>query len=123
MADYHQLTGAWGSQLYEVNGWQVVELEPHGNGYAEPAGLADALWQVVDDWRPPRMVIDLQRVTFMSSSLMGGLVQVHKRIAMAGGAFHLARLSEHPTEALHACRLHTILPLFGSVEAAAGYSQ
>jgi anti-anti-sigma factor len=122
MAEHRQLTDSWGADLYECHGWQVVELHPPGDVYAEPLGLADAIWQLVSHWRPPRMVLDATHINFMSSSLMGVLVQIEKRVAVAGGEFHVACLGPHPTEALHACQLHTIIPLFPSVEAAAGYA-
>lgn len=119
MAEHRQLNEHWAAELYQYNNWQVVELKPADEGYADPYHLAEAIWPLVADWKPPMMVLDMARVTYMSSLLMGNLVQLHKRIAMAGGEMHVARLGAHPTEALHACRLHTVIPLFDSVEAAA----
>ena len=119
MADYHQLTDLWNCQLYWLDGWQVVELDPGDSGYAEPDRLAEAIWQRVSEQHPPMVVLEMGKVTFMSSSLMGKLVQLHKRIAIAGGEFHVACLGAHPTEALRACRLHTIIPQFESVAEAA----
>ncbi|QDU58534.1 STAS domain-containing protein [Aeoliella mucimassa] len=119
MAEVLQLTDDWRGEHYHRDGWLVIQLIPSGDGFADPLGLAEALWGTVADWQPPMMVLDLAQVTFMSSSLMGKLVQLHKRIAMAAGEFHVACLAPHPTEALHACRLHTVIPLFDSVEAAA----
>lgn len=122
MAEFRHLMESWGADLYDRDGWQVVELKPLAEGYADPTGLAEAMWSIVAHWRPPRMVLDMRHIQFMSSSLMGVLVQLHKRLAMAGGEFHVACLSPHPVEALHACQLHTIIPLFDSVDAAAGYA-
>ncbi len=122
MADYQQLASGWAAQMYERHGWQVIEVHPPGDVYGEAEGLAEAVWQTVAHWRPPRMVLDAQHVQFMSSHLMGILIQIQKRIAMAGGAFHVACLGPHPTEALHACQLHTVIPLFDTVDAAAGYA-
>lgn len=122
MAEFRHLMDCWGAELYELHGWQVVELRPLAEGYADPSGLAKTIWPIVAHWRPPRMVLDMRHIQFMSSSLMGVLVQLHKRLAMAGGEFHIACLGPHPVEALHACQLHAILPLFDSVDAAAGYA-
>jgi anti-anti-sigma factor len=122
MAEQRQLTDSWTADLYECQGWQVVEVHPPGELYGDSNGLAEAVWQLVAHWQPPRMVLDARHVGFMSSSLMGTLVQIHKRIAMAGGALHVACLGPYPTEALHACQLHKVLSLFDSVDSAAGYA-
>ena len=122
MAEFRHLMEFWGADLYESRGWQVIELKPLAESYADPTGLGEAVWQIVAHWQPPRIVLDMQHVQFMSSSLMGVMVQLHKRVAMAGGEFHVACLGPHQVEALHACQLHTIIPLFPSVDVAAGYA-
>ena len=122
MAEYRQLIDGWAADLYERHGWQVVELRPSGEVYGNPDGLGEAVWQIVAHWQPPRMVLDAKHLPFVSSSLMGVLVQVEKRITTAGGAFHVACLGPHPTAALRACQLHKVIQLFDSVGAAAGYA-
>jgi anti-anti-sigma factor len=112
------LAGGWHAELYERDGWQVAQLAPEQDGFGDTQGLGDGLWQLVGNHHPPRLVLDMQRVTFLGSSMMGTLVQIHKRIAIAGGQFHLANLGEHPIEALHACRLHLILPLYATLDEA-----
>ncbi|MCA9241781.1 MAG: STAS domain-containing protein [Planctomycetales bacterium] len=121
MADYHQLTEFWGADLYEHHGWRVCEFKPRMDRQADTIGLADATWQALGATQPMRLVLDMQHVDFMASSLMGALVQLHKRVAMTGGAMHVCGLQEHPAEALHACQLQTIIPLFANVDAAAGF--
>jgi anti-anti-sigma factor len=116
MTGPRQLAGGWHAELYERDGWQVAHLAPEQDSFGDTQGLGDGLWQLVRDAKPPCLLLDMSRVTFLGSSMMGTLVQVHKRIAIAGGQLHLANLGEHPTEALHACRLHLILPLYATLD-------
>lgn len=120
MTGPRQLAPGWYTELYARDGWQVAQLAPEQDGFGDTQGLGDGLWQLVRGEHPPRLVLDMQRVTFLGSSMMGTLVQVHKRIAIAGGQLHLANLGPHPTEALHACRLHLILPLYATLDDAVG---
>lgn len=118
MTGSRNLALGWHADLHDRDGWQVAQLASEHEGFGDTHGLGDGLWQLVADHQSPRLVLDMQRISFLGSSMMGTLVQVHKRIAVSGGQFHLANLGEHSTEALHACRLHLILPLYATLDEA-----
>lgn len=123
MEGQQQLTDFWRADLYERDGWQVVELLPVDQGNPDSYQLAEAVWDVIADWQSPCVIIDMHQVTFLGSSMMGALVRVHKRVAMADGELRLCRLLPHPNEALHACRLHLIFAIYADVESATHYAE
>ncbi|MCO6045082.1 STAS domain-containing protein [Aeoliella sp. ICT_H6.2] len=123
MEGQKRLTDDWQANLYERSGWQVVELVPAGDVTGDAYLLAGAVWDVVADWRPPRMIVELHQVTFMGSSMMGALVRVLKRASMAGGELRLCGLLPHPREAMQACRLHLVFSIYDNVDQATQYSE
>lgn len=123
MDGQRQLTDTWQANLYERDGWQVVELVPVGDSSVDAYPLATALWDIVADWRPPQMIVDMHQVTFLGSSMMGALVRLHKRISMADGELRLCRLLPHPAEAMHACRLHLVFPIYNEVDEATHFAE
>ena len=121
MNDQHSLTESWHVENWEQNGWQVLRLLPTGHLLDETDGLAEALWALLAPSPHPRVVLDMQQIDFLSSSLMTVLVRIHKRAATSGGALHVCGLRSPCQDALCACRLHEVIPLFADCEQAAGY--
>ncbi|MEM6655685.1 MAG: STAS domain-containing protein [Planctomycetota bacterium] len=100
--------------------WCVVRLHPCGGG-GEPTGLADGLRPALQERGATRVLIEMDEVAFLSSSLIGELVRIHKRSAMAGGALHLSAFQPACFEALRVCRLDRVLNHFlNRAEALAG---
>lgn len=96
--------------------WLAVRLHPpDGPGQY---GLAVGLWSEIDHRHGRQVVLEMNEVAFFSSALMGELIRLHKRIAVAGGRMRLCGLQEHPSEALHTMRLDQMIDVFGSREEA-----
>ncbi|QDU86744.1 STAS domain protein [Pirellulimonas nuda] len=108
-----QLIPGWSVSFEQVGGWLCTRLHPAGS--PDAAGMIDPLWRQVDarcQGAAKQVVLEMNEVTFLSSSLMGELVRLHKRLAVAGGALHLAALRPECAEALHITRLDSVLPVF-----------
>jgi N-acetylglucosaminyldiphosphoundecaprenol N-acetyl-beta-D-mannosaminyltransferase len=70
---------------------------------------------------PPRLVIDLERATFLDSSAIGALVGLSKRAHDAGGELVLAAVPQPIGRVLTLTRLDRFFPTYPNVEAALGY--
>jgi len=68
--------------------------------------------------RPGRVVVDLSKVTFLSSLGMGALVGLHRSLRHFSGVVCLVGPTEMVREALQRARLHETMPIFDDVTAA-----
>jgi anti-anti-sigma factor len=90
-------------------GWLFVRIHPDQQGIE---GLADRLWQLMNQQFIHRVVLEMHDVDFLPSLLMGQLVMLHKRILQRDGALRLCGLSPACLEMLQLCRLDQALPHF-----------
>ncbi|MFI6585924.1 STAS domain-containing protein [Embleya sp. NPDC050493] len=102
--------------------WQIVRLSGDWDGQVMPA-VRPHLEGAVADTRHPHIVIDLSDVTFMDSSVLGGLVYVLQTMRLRGavlrlvsgmGAENLARMGK----VLIVTGLNQILPVYPTLEIA-----
>jgi anti-anti-sigma factor len=73
--------------------------------------LADDLYGLVDQHDMVNLVLDMSGVRFMSSDVLGTLVNLHRKARAAGGKLVLARVSDRIARMFHVTRLDTILTL------------
>lgn len=66
----------------------------------------------------PRMVLDFAKVSHMSSSALGMLITLHKRVREKGGELRLAEIEPKIYEVFVITRLNEIFDIHGSVEEA-----
>ena len=85
------------SELGEVSGLHVEHL-------------ADQLWNLLNQHFVYRLVLEMDQVSLFSSSLMGQLVMLQKRVLQHDGALRLCGLSPECQQALHLCRLDQVMP-------------
>ena len=98
-------------------GWLFVRL-PDVPIYDQGMDLADQLWTLLNQHFVYRLVLEMDEVHLLSSSLMGQLVMLLKRVLQHDGALRLCGLSLSCQQALHLCRLDQIMPNFPTREAA-----
>ena len=110
------------AETSEQNGVTIVRL---GNGYdaidevnVEP--IMELLLDVADTADPPKLVIDLSRITFFASSFLEALFRVWNRLNRRKGRFALCGLTEYCAEVLHVSRLDTLWDLYADPESASG---
>lgn len=114
MADTFDLDFGWRATLYDEQGWRVVRLHPGPTPLGDVPGLVGALWDRLGLPPGEHLLVEMDDVEFVGSSLMGELVRLHKRIATTGGVLHLAGLRPDCRMAMHTCRLDTVLPCYDS---------
>jgi anti-sigma B factor antagonist len=67
------------------------------------------LGRLVDGLSQPDLVVDLQDVRYLTSTALGKLVALHKRVKAAGGRLTLMGVGDHVYEVFRVTRLHEIL--------------
>lgn len=110
------------AETSEQNGVTIVRL---GSGYdaidevnVEP--ILELLLDLADSADPPKLVIDLSRITFFASSFLEALFRVWNRLNRRNGRFALCGLTGYCAEVLHVSRLDTLWDLYADSESAAG---
>jgi anti-anti-sigma factor len=83
--------------------WLLVRasLDP-----AEPdSPLAEQVWDALQQHFTYRLVLELDQISLLTSTLVAQLLQLHRRIEEHGGVMRVCGLSPHNREVLNACRL------------------
>ena len=111
-----ELDFGWRATLDPQDRWLCVRLHPENTNLSPGHGLIERLWETVDSRGAHNVVLEMNDVTFLPSSLMGELVRLHKRLATHNGRLRLSGLRSECAEALHVCRLDRVLPTFRATE-------
>jgi len=107
---------AWHLEVERGPGCLFVQLEPSPDPLPDWNGLAEHLWSLLEEQFTYRIVLDMQQVTMMDSTLIGQLVMLHKRVHNRGGLLRLCRLSEENQQVLKAIRMHDRFPNYSDCE-------
>ncbi len=75
------------------------------------AKLGNDLSKIVAQATPPKMIINFENVTNMSSSALGMLITLHKRIREGGGQLRLCNIQPTISEVFKITRLDEIFQL------------
>jgi anti-anti-sigma factor len=70
--------------------------------------VAAELCRLVDGRARPRLRLDLGQVRYLTSTVLGQLVVLHKRVRAAGGELVLANVTGPAYEVIHLTRLHEV---------------
>ncbi|GCD99671.1 STAS domain-containing protein [Embleya hyalina] len=84
---HHRRAGV-SCSIIQHGAWQVVRFSGDWDGHVMPA-VRPHLESVVADTHHPHVVVDLSDVTFMDSSLLGGLVYVLQTMRLRGAVLRL----------------------------------
>lgn len=90
--------------------WLLVRVRNLDPADSEALRLADRLWSLLEQHFTYRLVLELDEVEVLSSSLIGQLAELCRRIEEHDGVMRLCGLSPENRQALHACRLDDRLP-------------
>ena len=99
----------WQATFSHDGPWCIVRLHPGPRPFGDVVGLVGPLWAELDSRWATLVVIEMDEIEFLSSSLMGELVRLYKRIAQREGALRLCGLRAPCIEALRVCRLDEVL--------------
>jgi len=80
------------------------------------AELGDQLRDIVNKTDSPALVLDFSNVTHMSSSALGLLITIHKRVREKNGQLRLAAIRPSIYEVFVITRLREIFQIHSSVE-------
>jgi anti-anti-sigma factor len=94
----------------------VVRLQGHA-GAVNAAALDRQVREIIVN-RPGLVVVDLAGVTFISSTAVGLLAHLQRRIEEVGGRLYLAGPTTQVREVIERCRIGDLLPMVESVDSA-----
>jgi anti-anti-sigma factor len=80
--------------------------------------IGEQLYQLVEQSEYPRMIVDFSAVSHMSSSALGMLITLHKRIREKGGILKLCCVQPAIYEVFVITRLNEIFDICGSIDEA-----
>jgi anti-sigma B factor antagonist len=80
-------------------------------GETNVQAVAAELFRVVDGRARPRLRLDLGQVRYLTSTALGQLVALHKRVRAAGGELVLANVTDPVYEVIHLTRLHEVFDI------------
>ncbi|MBL8991669.1 MAG: STAS domain-containing protein [Phycisphaerae bacterium] len=104
--------------VQERAGATVVRLDGQASIMTE-----DAIKRLVDRLRalhPKRIVLDLAKLTFISSLAIGLFVSLERDLKTHGGQVAIAAANNDVGKVIQRCRLDTIMPVYESVDQAMG---
>lgn len=96
--------------------WAVIEVDGEIDAHTAPA-LKEAVARSIDQGER-RIVVDLQRVSFMDSSGLGVLVSALKRIEGRGGELRIATASRPIRRVMEITGLDKVLQLYSAASEA-----
>jgi anti-sigma B factor antagonist len=94
----------------------VLPLEGEIDLHVSPR-VAAALSAMVEQ-KPPRLVVDLSRVSYLDSSGLAVLIEGMQNVEAYGGKFFLAGLQENVRPIFEIARLDQVFIIFPHVDAA-----
>ena len=80
--------------------------------------LGEALFALLEKDAQSRIILDLSHLDFVTSSVLGKFITLHRRLRRQGGAMALCRLQPNVRETLRASRLLDYFQTAETVEAA-----
>ena len=102
-----------------TNGLVVVELADRKIlDEAIISQIAEQLYALVAEGDSPKLVLDFQNVSHMSSGALGMLITLHKRIREKSGGLRLCNIGESIYEVFVITRLNEVFQVSDSREAA-----
>jgi anti-anti-sigma regulatory factor len=90
--------------------WLFVKLRTKNKPLAEVPQIAEKLWSISSRHFIYRLVLELEELDELRSSLMSQLVILQERLAQCGGALRICGLSPECEETLQSCHLDSALP-------------
>jgi anti-sigma B factor antagonist len=96
-------------RVEHVAGVAVVKVVVSALDEANVQAIGEALFAVADSMACPRLRLDLAQVLFLTSTALGKLMALHKRVRAAGGHLALVNVYDHVYEVFDVTRLVQVL--------------
>jgi len=110
-----QIVAGWEMDVERGPDWIFLRLRPatHEQG-TDDLALANRIWSVLEQSFVYRLVLELDAVDHLHSSIIAQLVLLSKRIHSHGGLLRLCGLTPVNQQVIHTCRLDGCLPNYDS---------
>lgn len=112
------LSPGWQLDVERGPDWLIVTLHSDGAELSSCPPLAQNVWSLLEQHFTYRVVLDLSRLSLMTTALIGQLVRLQKRICTHDGTLRLCGLTDHNFMVLRTCRLDGYFPIYGDREEA-----
>src|SRR5262245_6402346 len=110
-----QVVVGWDMDVERGPDWIFLRLRPTASDQGtEDLALADRIWSVLEQSFVYRLVLELDAVDHLHSTLIAQMVLLSKRVHSHGGLMRLCGLSSVNQEVIHVCRLDGCLPNYDS---------
>ncbi len=96
-------------QVERVHDTTHVKVVARELGEANARAFGEAVFGLADELGPPRLLLDLGEVTYLTSTALGTLVSLHKRVRAADGELVVANVTAPVYEVFRVTRLHQFL--------------
>jgi anti-anti-sigma regulatory factor len=107
-----ELAPGWGMEVERGPDWLFVRLKCTPGEMSNVPPLADHVWRLMEQHFTRRLVMELDEIYLLHSSLVGQLVLLHKRLSTQGGVMRLCGLSSGNQLVLRTCRLDGRFPAY-----------
>jgi len=101
----------WTTDVERGPDWLFLRLHAPPKAAGDD-GLADKVWQTMQQHLTKRVVLEMDDLKLLHSRLIGQLMLLHKRICTNGGTLRVCGLSDASQAALRATRLDSQLPCY-----------
>jgi anti-sigma B factor antagonist len=108
-------------KTYAHDGWTVVHVTGELDVYAAPVLRAQLVDLVVGE--SPRLIVDMDTVTFIDSTGLGVLVGVLRRVRHHGGVLRVVATGDPVLRTMRITGLHRVFGTFASVTEATTASE
>lgn len=105
-------------EVFDQGDVTVVQLDAASISSRGVEPIAQSLRELVTEQKPPKMVIDFSRVRFISSLMLGLLVDVWRRITEYEGHFRICGIDPQLTRVFKITHLDKIFVFSESIEEA-----
>lgn len=105
-----QQASGWSTEVDRGPDWLFVRLHAPTMREADAPALAEQIWDLMRSHFASRLVLELDELPLLRSSLIGELVLLHKRVHSQGGIMRLAGLSAANQSVLRMMRLEERFP-------------
>jgi anti-sigma B factor antagonist len=87
----------------------IVRVVTDDLGEDSVYAVTDQLSRLIDGLDRPDLVVDLEEVRFLTSTALGKLLALHKRLRAAGGRLRVTGVADPVYEVFRVTRLHEVL--------------
>src|SRR5262245_1298326 len=102
----------WAMDLDRGPDWLFVRLRPPRHGDTQEFGLAETIWEMMEQSFNHRLVLEMEDVWLLRSWMVGELVKLHKRVASTGGTLRLCGMNDGNQDVLRTSRLDDRFPQY-----------